>query len=195
MKRRFALILRISWVVLGLLAVTALAWWSATADQRAIRALPEAQRLPLLQSTLANLKNVCDPAPPLSMREFCRRQAELAVKFSECARDPACQQLARRHLYQPHRCSPLRRTGASRTEGADCTAGGRAARQATKGHRDAARGTSDAQPLERHARRALVSASEFARIEVLTMKDALFLAVTAAFFVVAFLYAKSFDQL
>jgi len=27
------------------------------------------------------------------------------------------------------------------------------------------------------------------------MKDALFLAVTAAFFVVTFLYAKSFDQL
>jgi len=105
-KPHFARALRIGrmfYVAVGLLAAAALVWWSATADQRAIRALPEAQRLPLLQSTLANLKNVCDPAPPLSMREFCRRQAELAVKFSECARDPDCQQLARRHLYQPHR--------------------------------------------------------------------------------------------
>ena len=102
-RRRFERSLRAVGVVLGLLAVAALAWWAATSDQRAIRALPEAQRLPLLRSTLATLKNVCDPAPPLSMREFCRRQAELAVKFSECARDPACQQLARRHLYQPHR--------------------------------------------------------------------------------------------
>jgi len=99
----FERLARTSCAVLGLLAVVALVWWSATSDERAIRSLPEAQRVPLLQSTLANLKNVCDPAPPVSMREFCRRQAELAVKFSECARDPGCQQLARRHLYQPHR--------------------------------------------------------------------------------------------
>ena len=33
------------------------------------------------------------------------------------------------------------------------------------------------------------------RIEVLTMKDVLFVLVTAAFFAVALLYAKSFDQL
>ena len=90
-------------VALGLFTLVALVWWSATSDERAIRGLPEAQRLPLLRSTIANLKNVCDPAPPLSMRDFCRRQAELAVKVSECTGDPACQQLARRHLYQPHR--------------------------------------------------------------------------------------------
>jgi len=94
---------RIFFALVGLAAALALVWWLATSDQRAIRSLPEAQRLPLLQSTIANLKNVCDPAPPLSMREFCRRQAELAIKFSECTRDPDCQQLARRHLYQPHR--------------------------------------------------------------------------------------------
>lgn len=100
---RFQRLGRALLVVMGLLVAVALVWWSATSDERAIRGLPEAQRLPLLQSTIANLKNVCDPAPPLSMREFCRRQAELAVKFRECASDPACQQLARRHLYQPHR--------------------------------------------------------------------------------------------
>lgn len=102
-RRTLERALRILFAFSSLLAVLALIWWSATSDQRAIRSLPEAQRLPLLQTTVANLKNVCDPAPPLSMREFCRRQAELAVKFSECTRDPDCQRLARRHLYQPHR--------------------------------------------------------------------------------------------
>ena len=50
--------LRMILVLAGLLAALALLWWSATSDQRAIRSLPEAQRLPLLQSTVANLKNV-----------------------------------------------------------------------------------------------------------------------------------------
>jgi hypothetical protein len=80
-----------------------LIWWSATSDVRAIRALPDAQRLPLLRATVDNLKNVCDPAAPVSLRDFCRRQAELATKFRECVRDPECQQLARRHLYQPRK--------------------------------------------------------------------------------------------
>jgi hypothetical protein len=102
-RRRFEGGLRIPFTAIGLVLVAALVWWSATSEERAIQELPDAQRLPLLQSTLANLKNVCDPAPPLSMREFCRRQAELAIKFAECTRDPACRQLARRHLYQPHR--------------------------------------------------------------------------------------------
>lgn len=102
-RRKLERGLRILFAFLGLVAAVALVWWSATSDGRAIRALPDAQRLPLLQSTLANLRNVCDPAPPRSMREFCRRQAELAIKFTECTRDPSCQELARRHLYQPHR--------------------------------------------------------------------------------------------
>jgi hypothetical protein len=102
-SRRFAHPARTICLLLGLVGAVMLVWWSATADERAIRALPEAQRLALLKSTIANLKNVCDPAPPRSMREFCREQAELAVKFRECARDPDCQELARRHLYQPHR--------------------------------------------------------------------------------------------
>jgi len=78
-------------------------WWSATADVRALRALPEAQRLSLLKGAVDNLKNVCDPAAPVALRDFCQRQAELAVKFRECEQDGDCQQLARRHLYQPHR--------------------------------------------------------------------------------------------
>ena len=90
-------------LIAAVLVAAGLLWWSVTSDERAIRELPDSQRLPLLESTIANLKNVCDPAPPLSMRAFCRHQAELAIKFSECTRDSGCQQLARRHLYQPHR--------------------------------------------------------------------------------------------
>lgn len=96
-------ILRAVLVTAAALVVGATVWWSATADRRAIRALPDAQRLSLLRNTIATLKNVCDPAPPRSMRELCRQQAELAVEFDECRRDPACRQLARRNLYQPHR--------------------------------------------------------------------------------------------
>jgi hypothetical protein len=94
------------WVPFALLAAAVgiwLVWWSATSDVRAIRALPDAQRLSLLRGTVDNLKNICDPAAPVSLRDFCRRQAELATKFRECERNPECQELARRHLYQPRR--------------------------------------------------------------------------------------------
>ena len=95
--------LRLPLAAVGAAVAIWLAWWLATADVRAIRALPDGQRLPLFHSTVENLKNVCDPAAPVSLRDFCRQQAELASKFRECEKDPVCQELARRHLYQPHR--------------------------------------------------------------------------------------------
>lgn len=88
---------------LAIVASCALLWWSASADTRALRALPDAQRLAVYQRTMENLKNTCDPAAPRSLRDFCRREAELAAKFEECDADPACQELVRRHLFQPHR--------------------------------------------------------------------------------------------
>lgn len=97
--RRSGLLLALVGAVVGVW----LYWWSATTDVRALRALPEPQRRSLLRGAVDNLKNVCDPAAPVALRDFCRRQAELAVKFRECERDGECQQLARRHLYQPHR--------------------------------------------------------------------------------------------
>jgi len=57
------------------------------------------------------------------------------------------------------------------------------------------RGTADADltvELETHARVAL---NHLIESEDLTMKDVLFIVVTAAFFAVAWVYAKSFDQL
>jgi hypothetical protein len=78
-------------------------WWNATAETRDLRALPDAQRLTLYHHTLDNLKDVCDPAAPRSLRDFCHDQAELAARFPECDADPNCQVLVRRHLSQPRR--------------------------------------------------------------------------------------------
>lgn len=91
-------------VAAALLAATAaLLWTSATADTRALRALPEDVRLPFYARTIENLRGTCDPAPPRSLRQFCHEQAALAAKFPECDAAPACQELVRRHLFQPRR--------------------------------------------------------------------------------------------
>jgi hypothetical protein len=77
--------------------------WAGDADTREIRALPDGQRLTLFHRVLDDLRNTCDPAPPRSLRDFCRQQAALALKFRECEQSPACQELARRHASQPRR--------------------------------------------------------------------------------------------
>ena len=87
----------------GALGTGALVWWSATAETRALRALPDAQRMALYHNTVTNLTTVCDPAAPRSLRDFCHREAELASKLRECDADPTCQDLVRRHLTQPRR--------------------------------------------------------------------------------------------
>jgi hypothetical protein len=74
-------------------------WWTSSGEGREIRDLPPAQRKGLYQRTMENLKTICDPAPGRSMREFCRRQAALAVEFPEC--DDDCHRIARRHLSLP----------------------------------------------------------------------------------------------
>lgn len=78
-------------------------WWEINEDKRELRALPDAQRLSLYHTTMQNLRTLCDPAPPRSMRDYCHQQANLALMFLECERDPACQELARRHVAQPRR--------------------------------------------------------------------------------------------
>jgi hypothetical protein len=84
------------------LAVTGVAWWwSATAESRAIRALPEAERRGLYRRTMENLETICEPAATRAMRDFCREQAQLAAQFPEC--DPSCQEMAGRHLTLPMR--------------------------------------------------------------------------------------------
>lgn len=88
---------------LVLLAGGLLIWVTATADTRALRGLPDDQRQALFERTVENLRGTCDPAPPRSLREFCREQATLAARFRECEAAPECQVLVRRHLFQPRR--------------------------------------------------------------------------------------------
>jgi hypothetical protein len=90
-------------VALAGAAACFLLWWNATAETRGLRALPDAQRLLFYHHTLDELKDVCDPAAPRSLHEFCQRQAELAAKFPECNANQECQELVRRHLSQPRR--------------------------------------------------------------------------------------------
>jgi len=74
-------------------------WLSSDDEKREIQDLPVPQRQALYQRTLENLKTVCDPAPGRSVREFCRGQASLALKFPDC--DDDCRRTARRHLSLP----------------------------------------------------------------------------------------------
>jgi hypothetical protein len=89
--------------VLTLVAAGALVWTSITSDTRALRALPDDVRVALYTRTVENLRATCDPAPARSLRKFCREQAALAGKFKECDAAPTCQELVRRHLFQPRR--------------------------------------------------------------------------------------------
>jgi hypothetical protein len=88
--------------LLGIGAIIAI-WWTTNAETRELRALPDDCRLPLYHRTVDDLRTICDPAAPRSLRDFCRRQAEVASKFLECDANPACQILIRRHLAQPRR--------------------------------------------------------------------------------------------
>ena len=81
----------------SLLALLALFAWRASLPARAIDDLPEAERRALYHRTLESLDTVCR-SHPASLEDFCREQAELAVRFREC--DPACHALAEPHL--PH---------------------------------------------------------------------------------------------
>ena len=93
------------WMMAGctvLAALIALLVWSVTADTRALRALPDDQRLAIYGRTLQNLKTICTPEAPASLRDFCHREAELAARFKECEDDPTCQQLTRPLLFQRH---------------------------------------------------------------------------------------------
>ena len=84
----------------GVLLLTAASSFLLGDDEtREIRALPPPQRQVLYQRTMENLKAICDPAPGRSMRDFCRNQASLALKFNEC--DDDCRRTARRHLSLP----------------------------------------------------------------------------------------------
>jgi hypothetical protein len=98
-RRQRWLVLAIA--LLGVAGIVGTWVWASTADGRALRALPAAQRMHLLKSALENLHSVCDPFAPRDLRNFCREQAEIASAFQECTGD--CLVTARRHLVEPTR--------------------------------------------------------------------------------------------
>jgi hypothetical protein len=87
----------------GLLAVGLLFawWWDATAEGRALRALPDAERTALYRHTVETLRQVCEPAPPRSLRSLCQDSAHRVLEFREC--DGDCREIARRMLSLPMR--------------------------------------------------------------------------------------------
>ncbi|MEP6654823.1 MAG: hypothetical protein ABJA82_15780 [Myxococcales bacterium] len=88
---------------LAFVAACVVIWWVTNTDRREIQALPETQRIPLYRRTIQNLKTVCDPAAPRSLRDFCHNEAELVLRFRECDSDQECQELARRHMGRAYR--------------------------------------------------------------------------------------------
>ena len=79
-------------LALGALAAVAFWVWSLWSEQRAIRSLPEGERVALYERTLANLQSVC-ASPDPALADYCREQARILLEFPEC--DEACRELAR----------------------------------------------------------------------------------------------------
>jgi hypothetical protein len=75
--------------------------WHQHSEERAIRALPDAERKALYQRTLADLESVCARPHASNLDDHCRDQAEFILQFPEC--DAACGRLARSQLAHPTR--------------------------------------------------------------------------------------------
>lgn len=82
---------RLEWLApaLAALAIVAALVWSNSGipDRRAIRSLPEPQRLALLSRTVDELKRSCGEARPDALKDHCRELASFASKFDECRGD------------------------------------------------------------------------------------------------------------
>jgi hypothetical protein len=70
--------------------------WSQRAEERAIRGLPEAERVELYRRTQEDLRTLCEPVRAARLDDHCRSQASFIVKFPEC--DDTCRKLATRQL-------------------------------------------------------------------------------------------------
>lgn len=84
-------------VLLGFALLMAVIAWRTSLPANAIAELPAAERRALYDRTLESLATVCR-SQPANLEDFCRTQAELALRFPEC--DATCRTLANPHL--PH---------------------------------------------------------------------------------------------
>jgi hypothetical protein len=80
-----------------------LAAWGLLSDRKAreLAGLPPPTRQELYERTMANLASICAGTDSRRREDFCREQAELALRFPEC--DATCERLARAILLQPTR--------------------------------------------------------------------------------------------
>ena len=89
-------------VVAAAVACAVFGWlWSRQSEQRAIRAMPEAERAALYRRTFDDLAKVCNPERAPELQGHCHEQAEFILNFPEC--DGSCGELARRVLANPTR--------------------------------------------------------------------------------------------
>jgi hypothetical protein len=79
---------RLEWLApaLAALAIVAALVWSNSGipARRAIRSLPETQRLALLSRTVDELKRSCGEDRPDALKDHCRELASFASRFDEC---------------------------------------------------------------------------------------------------------------
>jgi hypothetical protein len=67
-----------------------------SSEKRAIRALPDEQRLSVLSRTVDELRQFCGEGRPEALKDHCRELASFAAQFDECRGE--CESLVRRQL-------------------------------------------------------------------------------------------------
>jgi hypothetical protein len=83
-------------VVLVVAAVIAAFLVGPALAHRALRALPDEERLALLSRTVDELRQFCGEGRPDALRDHCRELASFAAQFDECRGD--CEALVHRQL-------------------------------------------------------------------------------------------------
>jgi hypothetical protein len=77
-------------------AIAALVSGLSSSERRAIRAMPDRQRLELLSRTVDDLRQLCGEGRPPGLEDHCRELASFAAHFDGCRGE--CQALVRREL-------------------------------------------------------------------------------------------------
>ena len=83
-------------VVLAIVAVATAVLPGSSSERRAIRSLPDGQRLAILSRTVDELRQFCDEERPGALEGHCRELASFAAQFDECRGE--CGALVRRQL-------------------------------------------------------------------------------------------------
>ena len=85
-----------AFVVLAIAVVLGAIIWAPSSQRRALRALPDQERLALLSRTVDDLRQYCGEGRPDALRDHCRDLASFAAQFDECS--GACETLVHHEL-------------------------------------------------------------------------------------------------